>query len=193
MTDLANLRTRRRKTTEPPIRPTETFFAVSRSISNMDPFSQVTVRYRTFMSSVNLSGTGPGETVLPADPESLVEQLHVAQGLHGSERHAFVSQLCAKYPSSSLAWATLGDNARDDVEAYAAYRVGYHRGLDALRANGWKGSGYVRWDHESNRGFLRCLDGLASAAGRIGEVSEAARCSQFALQLDPRGSRGESH
>ena len=32
---------------------------------------------------------------------------------------------------------------RDEIERYAAYRVGYHRGLDALRANGWRGSGYV--------------------------------------------------
>ena len=144
------------------------------------------------MSSVNLSGTGPGETVLPPDPQDLVELLRVAEALQGLERRDAVSAVCAKFPASSLAWASLGGVARDDVEAYAAYRVGYHRGLDALRANGWKGSGYVRWEHESNHGFLRCLDGLARAAGRIGEVSEASRCSQFALQLDPRGVRGDS-
>jgi len=143
------------------------------------------------MSSVNLSGTGPGETVLPSDPLDLVVELRAAEDRH--DRRDAVSALCAKYPASSLAWASLGDVARDDVEAYAAYRVGYHRGLDALRANGWKGSGYVRWEHESNRGFLRCLEGLARTAGRIGEVSEASRCSQFALQLDPRGARGDSH
>ena len=54
---------------------------------------------------------------------------------------------------------------RDDVEAYACFRVGYHRGLDALRGAGWKGSGLVRWAHPANRGFLRCLDGLRSASG----------------------------
>ena len=149
------------------------------------------MRYRTTMSTVNLSGTGPGETVLPADPSELVEGLRATSHLEVGERRDAVAQWCARFPTSSLAWASLGDVARDDIEAYSAYRVGYHRGLDALRANGWRGSGYVRWDHESNRGFLRCLDGLAKFAGRIGEVAESARCSQFALQLDPRSGRRE--
>ena len=136
-----------------------------------------------------MSGTGPGETVLPEDPAELVSGLEVAIGLPEEERRDAVAVWCARYPTSSRAWATLGDVARDDVEAYSAYRVGYHRGLDALRANGWRGSGYVRWAHQSNHGFLRCLDGLARMAGRIGEVAEASRCSQFALQLDPKGPR----
>ena len=88
-------------------------------------------------------------------------------------------------PAWPDAWARLAEVARDDVEAYAAFRVGYHRGLDTLRANGWRGSGYVRWAHETNRGFLRGLVGLGRAAGRIGEPAEAQRCAEFALQLDP--------
>jgi hypothetical protein len=63
--------------------------------------------------------------------------------------------------------------------------VGYHRGLDALRAHGWRGSGYVRWSAPSNRGFLRCLSGLAHMAAEIGEVAEAERCELFCAQLDP--------
>jgi hypothetical protein len=63
--------------------------------------------------------------------------------------------------------------------------VGYHRGLDALRANGWRGSGYVRWEAPSNRGFLRCLSGLAQMAAAIGETAEAERCELFCAQLDP--------
>ena len=62
---------------------------------------------------------------------------------------------------------------------------GYHRGLDALRAAGWRGSGYVRWRHESNRGFLRSLHALEQAADAIGEVDEAQRCALFLRQLDP--------
>ncbi len=81
-----------------------------------------------------------------------------------------------------------GSLARDDVEAYACFRVGYHRGLDALRGAGWKGSGLVRWSHEQNRGFLRCLDGLRSASGAIGEQAEEERCAQFLRQLDPAWS-----
>ena len=82
-------------------------------------------------------------------------------------------------------WVPLG---RDDVEAYAYYRVGYHRGLDRLRQSGWRGSGYVRWKHEKNRGFLRALDGLARAAEAIGETDEADRCVEFCTNSDPEGS-----
>jgi hypothetical protein len=67
----------------------------------------------------------------------------------------------------------------DDVTAYAYARVGYHRSLDLLRRNGWKGHGPVPWEHEPNRGFLRALAALAVAAGRIGETPEAERCSAF--------------
>ena len=73
------------------------------------------------------------------------------------------------------------------VEAYAYFRVGYHRGLDTLRAAGWKGSGYVRWSEETNRGFLRSLLGLHRAAAAIGEIDEQERCAQFLMQLDPSG------
>ena len=44
---------------------------------------------------------------------------------------------------------------------------------------GGRARGYVRWAHPSNRGFLRCLDGLRSAAGAIGESDEEERCAQF--------------
>jgi hypothetical protein len=71
------------------------------------------------------------------------------------------------------------------VERYAYARVGYHRGLDTLRASGWRGSGYVRWRHESNHGFLRALEGLRSAAAEIGEADEEERCAIFLRQCDP--------
>jgi hypothetical protein len=83
------------------------------------------------------------------------------------------------------AWADLAELAGDPIERYAYARVGYHRGLDALRAAGWRGSGYVRWQHESNRGFLRSLDALRQAAGVIGETDEEQRCALFLRQLDP--------
>jgi Protein of unknown function (DUF3151) len=71
------------------------------------------------------------------------------------------------------------------VEAYAYFRVAYHRGLDRLRQSGWRGSGYVRWDHETNRGFLRAVEGLRASAEAIGELDEAQRCAEFLRQLDP--------
>ena len=88
--------------------------------------------------------------------------------------------------------AAMGDHAADLIGRYAAYRVGYHRGLDALRANGWRGSGYVRWEASTNRGFLRCLLGLHVMATAIGEEDEAARCAQFLQQLDPSGVPAEA-
>jgi hypothetical protein len=78
--------------------------------------------------------------------------------------------------------------AGDDVAGYAYARVGYHRGLDALRSAGWKGSGYVRWEHPANRGFLVSLDLLRREAAAIGEDDEAERCRIFLNQLDPSWS-----
>src|SRR5271166_6538180 len=120
---------------------------------------------------VNLLGEPPA-TLLPspAAPEALV-----ATGTAPVE-------VAAQYPAFSLAWAMLAEAALDGgrpVEAYAYARTGYHRGLDALRRNGWKGHGPVPWSHEPNRGFLRCLAALARAAGEIGEVDEADRCWTF--------------
>jgi hypothetical protein len=89
------------------------------------------------------------------------------------------------HPASSLAWALLAEQAladrtdSSDVAAYAYARTGYHRGLDALRRNGWRGSGPIPWEHEPNRGFLRALWALSLAAERIGEDDEAERCAQF--------------
>nr|WP_269449745.1 DUF3151 domain-containing protein [Auraticoccus cholistanensis] len=116
------------------------------------------------------------ETRLPDDPAmaELAER--------GPE--AFPEVLRA-HPESSLCWALLAEGALNagtpdaDVAAYAYARTGYHRGLDALRRAGWKGSGRVPWEHEPNRGFLRALWALTVAAQRIGDTTEQERCAQF--------------
>ena len=128
---------------------------------------------------VNLSAGLP-ETILPAPEAETAGALAAAANDRGK-----VAAVVASEPRFLAGWATLGDLARDPIEAYAYYRVGYHRGLDTLRANGWRGSGYVRWRHETNRGFLRALDGLRRMAAEIGEADEADRCEQFLHQLDP--------
>jgi len=135
------------------------------------------------MTSVNLS-SGLPETVLPDPPAEAVRSLEAA----GSDRDA-AAAVVARYPRFLEGWATLGELADDQVESYAYFRVGYHRGLDALRGAGWRGSGYVRWRHESNRGFLRALNGLRAVADSIGESEEAERCDQFLHQLDPDWDR----
>ena len=135
---------------------------------------------------VNLTPTGPPETVLPEVEPELLERIEAAAG------PAQLSAIVADHPESLFAWAALGEaiensgsGVETEVRAYSAFRVGYHRGLDSLRKNGWRGSGYVRWRHESNQGFLRCLDGLARMAAAIGETGEHERCEEFLRMLDP--------
>ena len=132
--------------------------------------------------------SGSPETVLdPISPE-VAESLRAAVALPPAERRAAVSAVAARDPRCLQAWATLAELAEAPIDQYAFARVGYHRGLDALRAAGWRGSGYVRWRHDSNRGFLRSLHALEKAAAAIGEVEEEQRCALFLRQLDPEWS-----
>jgi Protein of unknown function (DUF3151) len=131
---------------------------------------------------------GPPETTLPDPPPELVAGLAAALSAGDPDRRRdAVKEFVARWPRSLDGWARLGELATDPVDAYACFRVGYHRGLDQLRQAGWRGSGYVRWEHESNQGFLRSLNGLRGAAAAIGETDEEARCAEFLVQLDPAG------
>ena len=124
---------------------------------------------------------GIPETRLPEDPAASRLEAGVA-----------ADQVAAAYPTSSLAWATLAEDALEDgrtVEGYAYARTGYHRALDALRRNGWRGQGPVPWEHQPNRGFLRALAALSRAAGAIGESDEEARCAQFLRDSSPAAAR----
>ena len=131
---------------------------------------------------VNFTPSGPPETEL--DPEPAEARAALAEALAGGTRDA-LADVVARWPRYLEAWARLGDAGRDSVESYAYYRIGYHRGLDRLRANGWRGSGYVRWSAPENQGFLRALEGLRRTAEAIGETDEAERCATFLAQLDP--------
>lgn len=134
---------------------------------------------------VQMTASGPPETVLDAEPADALAALDDALARPEDERRDAVAAVVARWPRYLDAWARLGALGRDDVERYACFRVGYHRGLDRLRASGWRGSGYVRWRHQENRGFLRSLDGLRASAEAIGEADEAERCAVFLRQLDP--------
>ena len=100
-------------------------------------------------------------------------------------------EVVRRHPASPLAWSELASLAasrdEDPVTVYAYARVGYHRSLDLLRRNGWKGHGPVPWEHEPNRGFLTCLALLALAARAIGEDAEWQRCSEFLRDSSPTG------
>ncbi|MEE1621788.1 DUF3151 domain-containing protein [Zafaria sp. Z1313] len=122
---------------------------------------------------------GIPETLLPAD--EAVDARFAA----GDE----AVDVAAAHPTSSLAWAVLADEAFGEgrtVESYAYARVGYHRGLDALRKAGWRGQGPVPWRHEPNRGFLRALYALGRAAAAIGEAEEVERIGRFLDDSDPQ-------
>ncbi|MEO5983802.1 MAG: DUF3151 domain-containing protein [Pedococcus sp.] len=124
---------------------------------------------------------GIPETRLPVDPAAAM----LDQGVAADE-------VAAAHPTSSLAWATLAQDALADdrtVEGYAYARTGYHRALDSLRKNGWRGQGPVPWEHEPNRGFLRALAALAKAAGAIGETDEERRCTEFLRDSSTVGAR----
>ncbi|WP_120004198.1 DUF3151 domain-containing protein [Nesterenkonia muleiensis] len=120
----------------------------------------------------------PDPTLLPPEPE-------VVESLATGEEPV---DLAAKHPTSSLVWALLAEEALDagyTVEGYAYARVGYHRGLDSLRGNGWRGQGPVPWEHEPNRGFLRSLAALGQAAAAIGETDEVERIGKLLNDSDP--------
>ncbi|SDQ87475.1 DUF3151 domain-containing protein [Quadrisphaera sp. DSM 44207] len=125
--------------------------------------------------------SGPPPTLLPEDhPDTVVARLL-------RERVAS-EELAARHPASSLAWAVLADEAFAAgrfVDAYAFARTGYHRGLDALRRAGWRGTGPVPWHHEPNRGVLRSIAILGRAAAALDEDDEAARCAQLLAECDP--------
>ena len=125
---------------------------------------------------------GPPPTLLPTSFHEAEQDL--AAGTDPAD-------VAARFPACMSAWAALADRAYADgqaVSSYAYARVGYHRGLDALRRAGWKGQGPVPWEHEPNRGFLRSLHALGRAAGAIGETDEAERCEKFLDDCDPKAS-----
>jgi hypothetical protein len=138
---------------------------------------------------VSLTPSGPESVILDTEPADALAALDHALAAPVSARRDAVSDVVAHWPRFLDAWAQLSALARDDVEAYACARVGYHRGLDRLRQNGWRGSQYVRWEHHQNRGFLRAVAGLQRAAAALGESDEAERCEMLLHQLEPEWDR----
>lgn len=130
------------------------------------------------MSIVGQNLTPAAATLLPDDPEVTAD---LDRGVHPSD-------VAARHPASSTAWAQLAEVAWLEgrhLDSYAYARVGYHRGLDALRKAGWRGAGPIPWSHQANRGFLRCLFYLARAAEAIGEDAEVTRVRAFLDDSDP--------
>jgi hypothetical protein len=129
--------------------------------------------------------------LLPPEPEEAVRALDEALRLGEagtSERRAALAAVARGWPAFVGGWAHLAAEARalgEEVEAYAFARTGYHRALDRLRGNGWRGSGWVLWAHEPNRSALLAFHELLRAAEAIGETSEVERLRMLLLDSDP--------
>ena len=130
---------------------------------------------------ISLSSSKPDEVMLDAEPADALAALDHALAAPAAARRDAVSDVVAHWPVFLDAWARLAELARDDVEAYACARVGYHRGLDRLRQVGWRGSQYVRWEHIENRGFLRALAALQRAAAAIADGCFAAEIAPVSI------------
>ncbi|QWT24781.1 DUF3151 domain-containing protein [Subtercola sp. PAMC28395] len=134
-----------------------------------------------------------GENLLGVPPTLLDPEDGVAEALSVDPDETLPSRdeleaHVRRFPTSSLLWALLAERAFDEgqvIPSYAFARVGYHRGLDALRKGGWRGHGPIPWSHEPNRGVLRSLYALRRAAEAIDEVDEVTRLTEFLTNSDP--------
>ncbi len=142
---------------------------------------------------IQASPEGPPRIELPGEPSDLagVEGL-CEEILSGGEKAdtslETLHELVSRYPEMLSGWVALGKIARSrgqKVEAYAYFRVAYHRGLDKARASGWRGDGRIPWSYPSNRPFLSAIYGLMTCAGAIREPGEADRCWDFLGKLAP--------
>jgi hypothetical protein len=134
--------------------------------------------------------TPPSVLLPPEADESLAALAAALQiGEDGSEeRYAALAAVVRSWPAFVGGWAALAAVARTlgrEIEAYAFGRTGYHRALDRLRGNGWRGMGLVVWSHEPNRSALLAFHELYLAAESIGETAEVDRLRKLILDSDP--------
>jgi hypothetical protein len=133
----------------------------------------------------------PPFVMMPPEPEEAVAALAEALRIGKEstpERRAALAAVARSWPSFVGGWAHLAAEARaqgQEVEAYAFARTGYHRALDRLRGNGWRGMGLVLWAHEPNRSALLAFHELLRAAEAIGETPEVERMRTLLLDSDP--------
>lgn len=136
-----------------------------------------------------------GRDLFGAEHPEVRLPVELATAVTGSESLEELETLAVANPKDSGVWAALAayhlsqgtaeGAGAEKVTAYACARTGYHRGLDALRSNGWRGTGPVPWSHEPNRGVLRAIMMLATAARTIGEEDEYIRCLNLVNDCDP--------
>tara|TARA_B100001769_G_C21954991_1_gene514044 strand:+ start:298 stop:741 length:444 start_codon:yes stop_codon:yes gene_type:complete len=137
------------------------------------------------MSEVTFNKGRIPETRLPGEDPLFEQEIKAIRGSASTDKRSMLLALASKNPESIGIWCVLGISSFEMMESYSYFRVAYHRGLDSLRKNGWRGSGFVRWEHVGNRYFLFALNQLAEISKEIGDHVEAERCSLFLRQLEP--------
>ncbi len=132
-----------------------------------------------------ISAGGMRENLLAPDPILLPDD-------PAAGKDPLAADTLFAHPDSPAVWANRAVQAinsaqTDDekVSAYALARTGYHRSLDRLRANGWRGAGPVPYSHEPNQPVLLAIASLARAAQLIGETGEYERCRTMIEEADP--------
>ena len=73
---------------------------------------------------IHLTPQGPPSTELPPPDPTAHHALEQALAGPAEARREAISAVVAMWPRYVDAWARLGDLGRDDIERYAAYRVG---------------------------------------------------------------------
>lgn len=155
--------------------------------------------------SRDLFGAEHPEVRLPQELASSIPVEGAADGASAAQSRESLEAAVSENLKDSGAWAALAEvllAEGQSVQAYACARTGYHRGLDALRGNGWRGTGPVPWSHEPNQGVLRAIGALVQTARALGEDDEVVRCLNLlhdcdpaaapALGLDGSGKKAES-
>ncbi|WP_070975892.1 DUF3151 domain-containing protein [Corynebacterium sp. MC3] len=134
----------------------------------------------------------PDPIHLPEDPATGCDLLADATAVaHPDSPAVWAARLprpAVAHPDSPAVWAARAERELadgDTIVAYAYARTGYHRSLDRLRANGWKGWGPVPASHEANVPVLKAIAMLALASKAIGDDAEYDRCRQMLSDADP--------
>ncbi|MEI2698894.1 MAG: hypothetical protein V9E94_11275 [Microthrixaceae bacterium] len=68
---------------------------------------------------IDLSQSGPTETVIGAEPTEALDALAMAMALPEQDRREAVAKVVADWPRFLDGWARLGELGRDPVERYA--------------------------------------------------------------------------
>lgn len=138
--------------------------------------------------SRDLFGAEHPEVHLPQELASSIPVEGAADGASAAQSRESLEAAVSENLKDSGAWAALAEVLLAEgqpVQAYACARTGYHRGLDALRGNGWRGTGPVPWNHEPNQGVLRAIGALVQTARALGEDDEVVRCLNLLHDCDP--------